>query len=128
MKATNQIVGSIKIVRVQGHLDAVTEASFASALEGFYDSDTEHLVIDMEGVSNITSAGMRVLVRAARERFGVGSLSIAHLQPPVKKIIDIAGFRRILGIFDDVEQAIASLDPNSSSLQRVGGMSDASDS
>ena len=72
----------------------------------------EQLVLDCSQLEYISSAGLRVMMLAAREvkpRNGV--IVVAALQPIVKEIFDISRFNLVFRVFADVRSALTELSP-----------------
>lgn len=70
------------------------------------------LVLDLGGLEYISSAGLRVLMLAAREaRAQGGTLVVCALQPVVDEIFQISRFNVVFRVFADVRRALAALSP-----------------
>src|SRR4026209_780083 len=88
-------------VALRGRLDSQTAQMLDERLELILSSATA-LLFDMAGLEYISSAGLRVLVtaRKALEARG-GGVAVAHLQPPVRRVIDILKAVPSIDIFVD---------------------------
>jgi len=76
----------------------------------FAQSDSGHLLIDLSRVSYLSSAGLRVLLIAAKTaKLRGGKVAIAAPQAPVKDIIVMSGFDKLIAIFSDTAAGLASL-------------------
>jgi stage II sporulation protein AA (anti-sigma F factor antagonist) len=68
-----------------------------------------YFVLNMEKVSFVASAGLRVVLVIVRElrgkRENKGDLHLAALQKNVSKVFEISGLDNVLRIFDDAETA-----------------------
>ena len=65
------------------------------------------LVLDFAGVDYISSAGLRILMVAAKELRGAGAkIALANLKPVVAEIFAISRFDRVLGVFPSIRAAI----------------------
>lgn len=72
------------------------------------------VVLDFSGVDYISSAGLRVLMLAAKEaRSSGGKIAVAALQPLVNEIFQISRFDKVLPCHGGVDQALAALAPAS---------------
>ena len=90
---------SLSIVRPQGRLDSTTSPQFEEALSGVLDRGVELLLIDMGGVSYVSSAGLHVLLTVAkRMRRESGWMRIFGLRDLVLEVFQISGFVAILDI------------------------------
>ncbi|MGH8714397.1 MAG: STAS domain-containing protein, partial [Casimicrobiaceae bacterium] len=68
------------------------------------------LVLDLSGITHISSMGLRALMIAAKElRSGGARIAVAAMQPVVAKIVDIARFGHGVEVFPSVRAALQSL-------------------
>ena len=74
----------------------------------------ESVVLDFSGVDYISSAGLRVLMLAAKEaRATGGRIAVAALQPLVSEIFQISRFDKVLPCHGGVDEALAAVNPAS---------------
>jgi anti-sigma B factor antagonist len=70
----------------------------------------ESVVLDFSGVDYISSAGLRVLMLAAKEaRASGGKIAVAALQPLVNEIFQISRFDKVLPCHAGVDEALAAV-------------------
>ena len=98
------------VITPAGRIDTTTsgalEARLASALAGA----SPQVVVDLSGVDYISSAGLRVLLVAARRvQAGGGRLALCAMGPPVRQVFQLAGFLPLFTIEETREAAIAGL-------------------
>ena len=75
---------------IQGCLDTLAAPEFEEALSKI--PAGEPLVIDFKGVEFIASSGLRILVRAKRQREAAGgSLALQNLNDVVQEVFDMTG-------------------------------------
>jgi len=90
---------SLSIVRPQGRIDSTTSPQFEEVLSGVLDRGVGIVLIDMSGVSYVSSAGLQVLLTAAkRMRRESGWMRIFGLRDLVREVFQISGFVAILDI------------------------------
>ncbi len=66
----------------------------------------DRLVIDLSGVDYMSSAGLRVLARAAKEARDLSlDLAVAGLQDTIAEIFAISRFDRLFTVFDTTDAA-----------------------
>jgi anti-anti-sigma factor len=66
------------------------------------------MVLDMAGVSYISSAGLRTLADVlTRNREAGGDLKLVALNKKVLRVLRIIGFDRFFSLYDTVEAAIS---------------------
>jgi anti-anti-sigma factor len=70
------------------------------------------VVLDFSAVDYISSAGLRVLMLAAKEaRTSGGRIAVAALQPLVNEIFQISRFDKVLPCHTGVDEAIQAVAP-----------------
>lgn len=77
-------------------------------MEGAQSSDK--VVLDFSEVSYVSSAGLRIVLMAAKRVQQVnGAFALCSLNPEIQKIFEISGLVRILRIFRSPEEAAEKL-------------------
>lgn len=107
-------IGSADLLVAVGSLDATSADAFlAKLLERLEDGDSQRLVLDFSGVDYLSSAGMRVLVIAARQaRIREVPLALAGARPVIAELLQIARFDTLATSHPDVQDALdAAFDP-----------------
>jgi len=80
-----------------GRLDTTTAPEFEAAVKALPENVTA-LVIDMEALDYISSAGLRVLLVAQKTMLKKGSMKVVHINETVMEIFEVTGFADILTI------------------------------
>jgi anti-anti-sigma factor len=114
---TSQQIIDVALIQVQGRIDHKTAKNFENALKAHVDQciagEVKKILIDLDGVDFITSAGLRVLMMMAKicdkEK---GQIAVAALQPGIKEIFKISRFDLILKIFPTVRSGLENLSPD----------------
>jgi anti-sigma B factor antagonist len=97
-------------VNVTGRLDAATSPELEKRLTACFGEGTIGLILNFAELEYISSAGLRVLIFAAKKmKSANGSLALCGLQEYVREVIEIAGFMTILQILPNEEQALAAV-------------------
>ena len=100
----------VSIVCVRGRVDASTAPAFEAKLLALIDAGAQRLVIDCAELDYISSAGLRVLLVAAKRLKPVhGHLALAAIQDQIKEVLDIAGFTSLLPIYTTRKAAAHAL-------------------
>ena len=97
-------------VRVIGYLDAHTVISFEKTMEELLNRKYHKMLIDLECLQYISSAGigsLMVLLQKLRRRNG--DLVLMQPTPKVYKIMELLGFHQIFHIAMDRDSARAAL-------------------
>ena len=77
-----------------------------------HSADGNHIVLDLSRLEYISSAGLRVLMIAAKEaRVRRGKMLAVALQPVVREIFEISRFTLVFEIFDSVQDALSKISP-----------------
>ena len=81
-------------IAVNGRVDTVTAPELEAGLKF---GDAKRVVIDLEKVPYMSSAGLRIMLSAHKTMLGKGGeLQIANAQSPVREVFNITGFSSIL--------------------------------
>lgn len=86
--------------QVEGRIDTNTSVELQERLlNGF--RKTASIILDLEQVDYISSAGLRVLLIGEKTAVGKkGSLNIIHVQPQVMEVFQMSGFDKVLHFGD----------------------------
>ena len=80
-----------------GRLDTTTAPEFEKELEASLNGVKE-LVIDLKKLSYISSAGLRVLLKAQKQMNARGRMKVTGVNEVIMEIFEITGFADILTI------------------------------
>jgi anti-sigma B factor antagonist len=102
--------GSIVVLAVRGSLDATTSAALEKHVAALLEKNETRLIFDLEELSYISSAGLRVLVSTAKRlKASSGALALCGLCAQVRKVLDLTGFSSFLNIHPTREDSLAAL-------------------
>jgi anti-sigma B factor antagonist len=96
-------------VAVDGKIDGATSPELESRLVDWLDQGETKIILDLQEVYYISSAGLRVVLVGAKRLQNKGRLVLAGLKPEVKEIFEMAGFDTILDFYDLPGQAQEAL-------------------
>lgn len=106
--------GSVHVTLI-GSLDTDAAEQFEEDLDMHLTPNVRFLLIDMEKLCYLASAGLRVLLSSAKKAKNMDvDIVICSLQPLVHSVFDAAGFTRIFNIFTSREEAHKSRSKHSS--------------
>ena len=91
-KATNEI-----IIKVLGRLDTTTAPTLDKTINDNI-IDTNNLILDLNELTYISSAGLRVLLSAQKKMQQAGSMKVRNVCEEVMGIFEMTGFDDILCI------------------------------
>jgi anti-anti-sigma factor len=111
MEITSETLDTCAVVRPVGTLDRRSAPQLDAALQALADKGQSRIVLDLSGVGEMSSAGLRVIISAAKllrnERTN-SDLRLAAPSERVVQVLELAGLLPVLHVFDNSDQAIAS--------------------
>jgi anti-anti-sigma factor len=108
VEVRKESAGGTVVYRVKGKLDASTASGLDSAI--VVNQESSRVILDMRDVTYVSSAGLRVIVQAARRaQAAKGGFALFGLQASVKEVFDAAGFGNIVPIASDETEARSKL-------------------
>lgn len=106
MEITENERGSALQINLEGRFDANTCETVEKYIREKMEAGTIQFILNMEKVSFIASAGLRViLVFAKKLQEKEGDLHLANLQPNVIRVFEISGLKNAIRIFKDLDSA-----------------------
>ena len=97
MTVTTMIEGTRLTVAAEGNMETVSAPEFEKAVRDNIDGITE-LVFDLEKLDYIASAGLRILLSAAKAMKKQGSMKIIHVTEPVMEVFTFTGMVDVMDI------------------------------
>lgn len=100
MQISTRTQNDVSIVAIGGSLDSNTSAEAQQALDAVLAGGARKMAIDFTALDYISSAGLRVLLGAAKQlRASGGTLRTFGLNDSVREVFEISGFSSILPVF-----------------------------
>src|SRR5438132_12923817 len=99
---------NILVLAPVGRIDNLTSAEFQARLLAAVTADSADVVVDLSGVEYISSAGLRALMTASRQKPKERRLAVIRLNAVVHEIFTISRFSHLVPIFATVEEASAA--------------------
>jgi len=98
---------AIAIMEVSGRLDAGTSPVLEQKFLSVLDRGDKDIVIDFSDLQYISSAGLRILLMAAkRTSANGGRLALCAMKDNIRNVFEISGFTAIFQIHVTQEEAI----------------------
>lgn len=97
MNIEKECMGKEIAMKVIGRLDTTTAPALENAVSEV-GGGCEKLVLDFEGLEYISSAGLRVILKAQKAMAAKGGMKILHVNETIMEIFEITGFSDILTI------------------------------
>jgi anti-anti-sigma factor len=115
LELTERRAGNTIVLAPHGNIDLATANQFQEKLLPLMSGSSDgapSVVLDFSSVDYISSAGLRVLMIAAKEARKSGrKIAVASLQPIVREIFQISRFTEVLPCHADVNTALTALGP-----------------
>jgi anti-anti-sigma factor len=107
MQITSSKSGALNVATLEGRLDTATAAEAEATLIGMLAAPG--MVLDMTQVRYVSSAGLRILLKLAKEAKAKGAAySLVGLQPAVREVFEISGFDKIIPSYATLAEAVAA--------------------
>lgn len=107
MEITVERQGACVIARVDGRLDGTTMQEAERELVSLIEQGERRLLLDLTYMEYISSAGLRVVLSAAKKmRAAGGSMALFGLSANVQEIFRLSGFNKIFSIYATKEEAL----------------------
>jgi len=100
----------VDLVEVSGRIDSATAPQLEATLQAIMGQDRFRIVVDMQGVEYLSSAGLRVLVAALKQarRWNRGDIRLANVPPRIQGVLQLAGLDALFHSFDSAVDAVGS--------------------
>jgi anti-sigma B factor antagonist len=90
----------------KGRIDGTNAGGAEADIKALLDAGNSNLVLDLSGIDYLSSAGLRVVLVAAKgTRAAGGKTVIAGARPAILEILKMSGFDRVIEIAADVDAA-----------------------
>jgi len=100
---------SVLVLNPLGRIDGTNAKAFEEALLGRIAAGDNQILMNFEGINYISSAGLRVLLMAAkRTEQAQGQLALCAVQDHIQEVFKFSGFSTIIPIHSDRPAALNS--------------------
>lgn len=99
-------------VELKGSIDSGTHQELESELKELIDDEkTKAVVLDMAGVTYISSIGIKAVIWAKKSlEEKSATFAMSNLPPQIKKVFDVMKILPIIDVFDDMPEADKYID------------------
>ena len=109
MILSEQTVGKVTVVEAAGRIDSANSPKLQERIAALMAGGTGAILLDLDKVEYISSAGFRSLLLLARQAGQTGCrFVLCGLRPKVKQLFDLGGFLDLLPIAGTREEGIAA--------------------
>ena len=85
------------VLKIVGRLDTTTAPELEATVDGCI-AGIKELVFDCSALEYVSSAGLRVILRAQKLMNTQGNMKLTHVNETILEVFDITGFADILTI------------------------------
>jgi anti-anti-sigma factor len=109
MNISTRSLDEIVAIDIEGKLDTQTATPALEQLLQILESSPGKVLISLAMLEFVSSAGLRVILRAAKQvRSYDGELKVSGAHGVVKEVLEISGFDSLLDLYEDEEEAVGS--------------------
>jgi anti-sigma B factor antagonist len=109
MELTKRATDNALVVDMVGKLDTQTAGSAMDQLQEILSANDGNLLINLSGLDFVSSSGLRVILRAAKQvRSKGGNMKVCGARGVVKEVLEISGFDSLLDLHDEEGPALAA--------------------
>ncbi len=110
MEITEDKIDNQIVISLSGRIDSTAAVEFEEKLIEIIDKGNNTMIIDFQRIQFISSAGLRVLLLAAKKvkPYG-GKIVLCEMSKDVREVFDISGFSSIFDIQDNVSSAVDAI-------------------
>ena len=108
----------ITVFHIAGWLDAQSEPQFLEAARLAYDDGARFLLVDMNDLDTLTSAGMRAIQKVYQmytpreDHFKVAHLKLCNAPPQIYNVLGITGFLQNIPMYESLDDALETFSGN----------------
>lgn len=100
----------VLIAKADGRLDGTNASAFQKELETAVDTNARVLILDLEQISYISSAGLRVILLTAKSLLKKNAkFAVCSLSAQIREVFEISGFDKIISVHASQAEAVAAL-------------------
>ena len=97
MMIEKMITDTNAVLKIVGRLDTTTAPELEATIDGCV-AGIKELVLDCSELEYVSSAGLRVILKAQKLMNAQGAMKLTHVNETIMEVFDITGFADILTI------------------------------
>ena len=99
---------SVSVMKVRGRVDSDTAPELDNALSKLLKDNRNKIVLNLQGVDFLSSAGLRAMVKALKgAQNSGGDVRLASVSEPIEVILRTVGMMQMFKMFSTSEEAAA---------------------
>ena len=106
-----QNIGNVSVARLMERVDSITSREVESVLQGVIAANPRQVICDFAGTKYISSAGLRVILSAAKSMKKAGGqlVLVCAKSSYVYEVLETAGFTQTFPVFETLDKAGVTL-------------------
>ena len=110
MDMTTERENGVLAASVGGRIDGTNSAEFEQAMRTAVQEEDRAVIVDLERLSYISSAGLRAVLLTAKFLSNQGAkFALCSLTGPIKEVFEMSGFDKIIRIHGSRDDALAEV-------------------
>ena len=98
------------VAEVEGRIDGIAASELEDAMKSAISDEDTAVIVDLEGVSYISSAGLRAILLVAKDLWKRDAkFALCSLSEPIAEIFQISGFDQIISTHSSQADALAAV-------------------
>ncbi len=99
-------MSDVRVLHLEGRLDGANSSALEAEAFGIIDSGVRRLLINLEDLDYVSSAGLRAFLAIAKHIVAAGGrLAVCSLKPNVAELFDVSGIDGIIDIHGSAASA-----------------------
>jgi len=99
----------LHVMRLSGALDGLTYLDLLKAFNQSIEKEAKRIVLDMNEVDYVSSAGLRVLLQGAKAlKETEGEIVLFGMNSAVKEVFSLSGFKTLFRTFSSEDDAVSN--------------------
>lgn len=99
----------VELITLVGRIDSSNADQLDATFKEILDNGRNNIVVELSGVTYMSSAGLRSLVAALREcKQRRGDVRLANISDRVQEVLTLAGLDKLFESFEDTTAAVGS--------------------
>ena len=109
-----EIGNNILVFSIEGHFDASMANAVNERVHDVLEESCETVVFNLSDLDYISSAGLRVLLYAAKKmKAKGGKVALCSVNTDVQRVLNISGFAKVIPTYDNLAAISSDIDSKS---------------
>ena len=110
MEIKAQREGRVLTAEATGRVDGVNASEFEQTLRDTIQDDDTAVILDLAGITYLSSAGLRAILLTARSLSQrKAKFMLCSPSAPIREVFEISGFDKIIPVHDTRDAAVAAI-------------------